>query len=68
MRLVPSWGDGDGDGRAALLALTFVPAREGVVPAEAGPLQTTPYADDPAGAADLAVLVGLLNRQSRPPR
>ncbi|MFG3115637.1 Fic family protein [Streptomyces sp. NPDC048197] len=52
----------DGNGRAALLALTFVLAREGVVLDEVGPLQTTRYADDPDGAADLAVLVGILVR------
>ncbi|MEE4418451.1 Fic family protein [Streptomyces bugieae] len=52
----------DGNGRAALLALTFVLARDGVVLDEVGPLQTTRYADDPDGAADLAVLVGILAR------
>jgi cobalamin biosynthesis protein CbiG len=52
----------DGNGRAALFTLTFVLAREGVVLGEVGPLQTTRYADDPAGAGDLAVLVGILIR------
>ncbi|UKY48220.1 Fic family protein [Streptomyces inhibens] len=55
----------DGNGRAALLALTFVLAREGIVLDEVGPLQTTRYADDPGGAADLAVLVGILIRATR---
>ncbi|WP_282701080.1 Fic family protein [Streptomyces sp. CC219B] len=55
----------DGNARSALLALTFVLAREGVVLDEVGPLQTTRYADDPAGAADLALLVGVLARASR---
>ncbi|MFE9635105.1 Fic family protein [Streptomyces sp. NPDC006463] len=50
----------DGNARAALLALCFVLAREGVVLHEVGPLQTTRYADDAPGAADLAVLVALL--------
>ncbi|GAB7035317.1 Fic family protein [Streptomyces platensis] len=55
----------DGNGRAALLALTFVLAREGVALDEVGPLQTTRYADDPEGAADLAVLVGILARATQ---
>jgi fido (protein-threonine AMPylation protein) len=55
----------DGNGRAALLTLTFVLAREGVVLGEVGPLRTTRYVDDPAGAADLAVLVGILIRTAR---
>ncbi|WP_240677341.1 Fic family protein [Actinacidiphila soli] len=55
----------DGNGRAALLTLTFVLAREGVVLGEVGPLQTIRYVDDPAGAADLAVLVGILIRTAR---
>lgn len=50
----------DGNARAALLALVFVLAREGVVLAEVGPLHTTRYADDAAGAADLAALVTVL--------
>ncbi|MEV0176797.1 Fic family protein [Streptomyces sp. NPDC050803] len=54
----------DGNARSALLALTFVLAREGVVLGEVGPLQTTRYADDPLGAADLAELVGVLIRAS----
>ncbi|MGW0750016.1 Fic family protein [Streptomyces sp. NPDC002587] len=50
----------DGNARSALLALCFVLAREGVVLNEVGPLQTTRYADDAPGAADLAALVALL--------
>ncbi|MET9255676.1 Fic family protein [Streptomyces sp. NPDC003717] len=58
----------DGNARAALLTLVHVLAREGVVLPEVGPLQTTRYADDPAGAADLAALIGVLNRRRhRPP-
>ncbi|WEO99763.1 Fic family protein [Streptomyces sp. FXJ1.172] len=52
----------DGNARAALLTLVHVLAREDIVLPEVGPLQTTRYADDPAGAADLAALIGLLNR------
>jgi hypothetical protein len=58
----------DGNARAALLALVHVLAREDVVLPEVGPLQTTRYADDPAGAADLATLIAVLNRRrSSPP-
>ncbi|MFE7467892.1 Fic family protein [Streptomyces sp. NPDC057499] len=53
----------DGNARAALLTLVHVLAREGIVLPEVGPLQTTRYADDPAGAADLAALIGVLNRR-----
>jgi hypothetical protein len=53
----------DGNARAALLTLVHVLAREDIVLPEVGPLQTTRYADDPAGAADLAVLIGVLNRR-----
>ncbi|MFE6871273.1 Fic family protein [Kitasatospora sp. NPDC057692] len=53
----------DGNARAALLLLVHVLAREDIVLPEVGPLQTTRYADDPAGAADLAVLIGVLNRR-----
>lgn len=53
----------DGNARAALVTLVHVLAREDIVLPEVGPLQTTRYADDPAGAADLADLVGLLNRR-----
>ncbi|MFE3513767.1 Fic family protein [Streptomyces sp. NPDC059166] len=54
----------DGNGRAALLALTFVLARERVFLSQVGPLGTTRYADDAAGAADLALLVSVLVRAS----
>jgi len=53
----------DGNARAALLTLVHVLAREDIVLPEVGPLQTTRYADDPAGAADLAVLIGVLDRR-----
>ncbi|MFE4634461.1 Fic family protein [Streptomyces sp. NPDC056773] len=53
----------DGNARAALLTLVHVLAREGVVLSEVGPLETTRYADDPAGAADLAALIGVLHRR-----
>jgi hypothetical protein len=53
----------DGNARAALLTLVHVLAREDIVLPEVGPLQTTRYADDPAGAADLATLIGVLNRR-----
>ncbi|MEU3718842.1 Fic family protein [Streptomyces californicus] len=55
----------DGNARAALLILVYVLAREDIVLPEVGPLQTTRYADDPAGAADLATLIGVLNRRRR---
>ncbi|MFC1401249.1 MULTISPECIES: Fic family protein [Streptacidiphilus] len=55
----------DGNARAALLALVHVLAREDIVLSEVGPLQTTRYADDPAGAADFATLVGILNHRRR---
>ncbi|MEV6976037.1 Fic family protein [Kitasatospora sp. NPDC093806] len=53
----------DGNARAALLTLVHVLAREDIVLPEVGPLQTTRYADDPVGAADLAALIGVLNRR-----
>ncbi|MFE3902825.1 Fic family protein [Streptomyces sp. NPDC059153] len=53
----------DGNARAALLTLVHVLAREEIVLPEVGPLQTTRYADDLAGAADLATLIGVLNRR-----
>ncbi|MFC5905274.1 Fic family protein [Streptomyces zhihengii] len=53
----------DGNARAALLTLVHVLAREDIALPEIGPLQTTRYADDPAGAADLATLIGVLNRR-----
>jgi len=53
----------DGNARAALLTLVHVLAREDIVLPEVGPLQITRYADDPAGATDLATLIGVLNRR-----
>jgi Fic/DOC family len=50
----------DGNARAAMLALAFVLAREGVLLDQVHPLQTTRWADDTEGAADLAVLLGIL--------
>ncbi|MEF9902055.1 Fic family protein [Streptomyces hirsutus] len=50
----------DGNARAAMLALAFVLAREGVSLDQAHPLQTTRWADDAEGAADLAMLLGIL--------
>ncbi|MGW7455908.1 Fic family protein [Streptomyces sp. NPDC054787] len=50
----------DGNARAAMLALAFVLARERVLLDQVHPLQTTRWADDPEGAADLAVLLGTL--------
>lgn len=55
----------DGNARAALLTLVHVLAREDVLLPEVGPLQTTRYADDPTGAADLASLIGVLNRRGQ---
>ncbi|MFB7359483.1 Fic family protein [Streptomyces gardneri] len=50
----------DGNARAAMLAMAFVLAREGVPLDQVHPLQTTRRADDVEGAADLAVLLGIL--------
>ncbi|MFJ8747274.1 Fic family protein [Embleya sp. NPDC127516] len=50
----------DGNARLALLVLAYVLEVEGVRLDEVGPLQTTRYADDPAGAVDLAALVSVL--------
>ncbi|WP_432062705.1 Fic family protein [Streptomyces sp. S1] len=50
----------DGNARAAILALAFVLAREGAGIDQVHPLQTTRWADDAEGAADLAVLLGIL--------
>ncbi|WP_175407508.1 Fic family protein [Streptomyces sp. TRM64462] len=50
----------DGNARAAMLTLAFVLAREGVLLGQVHPLQTTRWADDAEGAADLAVLLGIL--------
>ncbi|MYR86565.1 hypothetical protein GTY41_16885 [Streptomyces sp. SID685] len=43
----------DGNGRAALLALGFVLAREQILLDEVGPIQIRRYADDPVGALSL---------------
>ncbi|WP_406423583.1 Fic family protein [Streptomyces sp. NBC_01589] len=50
----------DGNARAAMLTLAFVLAREGVPLDQVHPLQTTRWADDAEGAAELAVLLGIL--------
>ncbi|MFE7586452.1 Fic family protein [Streptomyces gardneri] len=50
----------DGNARAAMLAVAFVLAREGWVIDQVHPLQTTRWADDAEGAADLAMLLGIL--------
>ncbi|MGW0667797.1 Fic family protein [Streptomyces sp. NPDC002746] len=50
----------DGNARAAMLALAFVLVREGVLLDQVHSLQTTRWADDAEGAADLAVLLGIL--------
>lgn len=50
----------DGNARAAMLALALVLAREDVLLDQVHPLQTTRWADDAEGAADLAVLLGIL--------
>ena len=50
----------DGNARAAMLALAFVLARDGVSLDQAHPLQVTRWADDADGAVDLAELLGIL--------
>ncbi|MEU1346347.1 Fic family protein [Streptomyces sp. NPDC005795] len=55
----------DGNARLAMLTLAYVLQSEGVRLDQVGPLQTTRYADDAAGAADLAVLVFILIRSTR---
>ncbi|WP_308312685.1 Fic family protein [Streptomyces sp. ISL-11] len=52
----------DGNARLALLALAHVLELEDVRLDQVGPLQIARYADDPVGAADLAVLVAVLIR------
>ncbi|MFD5569459.1 Fic family protein [Streptomyces cadmiisoli] len=56
----------DGNARAAMLALAFVLAHEGVFLEQVHPLQTTRWADDAEGAADLAVLLGILITAAEP--
>ncbi|CAL9351967.1 hypothetical protein SUDANB121_00497 [Nocardiopsis dassonvillei] len=52
---------GDGNGRAAFLALVFLLAREGVALDQVGPVRRVArYADDPEGALGLADLLALL--------
>lgn len=50
----------DGNGRAALLTMGFVLAREKVFLDEVGPLRVPRYADDPVGALSLARLIHIL--------
>ncbi|MGP4088928.1 Fic family protein [Streptomyces sp. KR55] len=63
----------DGNGRAALLTMAFVLAREDVFLDEVGPVQVRRYADDPVGALSLARLIHVLataaahRRQARTP-
>ncbi|NWF31298.1 Fic family protein [Streptomyces sp. PKU-EA00015] len=54
----------DGNARLAMLTLAYVLELEGVRLDQSGPLQTTRYADDAAGAADLAALVSVLIRST----
>ncbi|MER7955806.1 Fic family protein [Streptomyces sp. NPDC096030] len=54
----------DGNARLAMLTLAYVLELEGVRLDQVGPLQTTRYADDDAGAADLAALVFILIRST----
>ncbi|MEU0404133.1 Fic family protein [Streptomyces sp. NPDC006197] len=54
----------DGNARLAILTLGYVLESEGVRLDQVGPLQTTRYADDAAGAADLAALVFVLIRST----
>ncbi|MFH9859370.1 Fic family protein [Streptomyces sp. NPDC017202] len=50
----------DGNGRAALLTMGFVLAREKVFLDEVGPVQVRRFADDPVGALSLARLIHVL--------
>ncbi|MET9605329.1 Fic family protein [Streptomyces sp. NPDC006512] len=54
----------DGNARLAILVLAYVLELEGVRLDQVGPLQTTRYADDAAGAEDLAALVSVLIRSA----
>ncbi|GHI90471.1 Fic family protein [Streptomyces xanthophaeus] len=54
----------DGNARLAMLTLAYVLEMEEVRLDQVGPLQTTRYADDAAGAADLAALVSVLIRST----
>lgn len=55
----------DGDARLALLALAHVLELGEIRLDEVAPIQTTRYADDPVGAADLTVLIAVLIRSTR---
>ncbi|MFI8421059.1 Fic family protein [Streptomyces sp. NPDC085479] len=55
----------DGNARLAMLTLAYVLELDGVRLDHVGPLQTTRYADDEAGAADLAVLLFVLIRSTQ---
>ncbi|MEU1466186.1 Fic family protein [Streptomyces sp. NPDC005727] len=55
----------DGNARLALLALAHVLELGEIRLDEVAPIQTTRYADDPVGAADLAVLIAVLIRGTR---
>ncbi|MEU4272632.1 Fic family protein [Streptomyces sp. NPDC026092] len=55
----------DGNARLAMLVLGYVLELEGVRLDEVGPLQTTRYADDALGAADMAALVSVLIHSTR---
>ncbi|WP_367652229.1 Fic family protein [Streptomyces sp. LB8] len=50
----------DGNGRAALLTMGFILAREKAFLDEVGPVQVRRYADDPVGALSLARLIHIL--------
>ncbi|MFI7367329.1 Fic family protein [Streptomyces sp. NPDC050149] len=54
----------DGNARLAMLTLAYVLELEGVRLDQVGPLQTTRYADDLAGASDLAAMVVVLIRST----
>ncbi|WP_200429928.1 Fic family protein [Streptomyces sp. NE5-10] len=54
----------DGNARLAMLTLAYVLELEGVRLDRVGPLRTMRYADDDAGAADLAALVFVLIRST----
>ena len=54
----------DGNARSALLVLAYVLDLDGVRLDQVAPLPIARYADDPAGAADLATLVAILMRGS----
>ncbi|TXS44363.1 Fic family protein [Streptomyces sp. or43] len=54
----------DGNARLAMLTLAYVLELEGVRLDQVGPLQTTRYADDLAGASDLAAMVFVLIRST----